>query len=265
MSSVGVKSATKAFQARTAEFREMYDVITDEMAEYTRGLSSPAARAWFADLTKRFEAEYWKWANAPLMISYLAHADKRTKLERLVLHMIIHINYDLPRVIANSLSANDVSSFNPREIYDNAEAAIKVAFNKCAGRRSIFGIHAWIPSFCNLFSKRWGRILIENMQVGVILQRETAYSNALVLLDAPSAAERLRFERSFWRKIEERIVPSADPLSAVNNPVRVYQPREWELLALVVQLNAELKEVAPRSAQGFKSEFERLDLDEFCK
>ena len=94
-----------------SDFHLFYVDVTTRLEAYVSeaapGEITPEKAVWFRDLIKGFEAAYNRWPahKTPPISEYLDCFRKRfqSTLFRVAGHAFLHIAYDLPRVIANSL------------------------------------------------------------------------------------------------------------------------------------------------------------------
>jgi hypothetical protein len=94
----------------TARFYQLYCEITTGLTDfidnlYVSGDVTPAEHAWFNGLINGFRSAYQRWPLAPNghVRTYLQLFATRNRHLRLAAHAFLHIAFDLPRVIADSL------------------------------------------------------------------------------------------------------------------------------------------------------------------
>src|SRR5262245_11896608 len=95
------------FAAETRPFRLLYDEVTELMQLQSEGLEGKE-RLWFESLIQGFQTEYEAWPKKPHVIRYLIRLRGSWQLLRVMAHTFLHIAYDLPRVIADSLRPQSV-------------------------------------------------------------------------------------------------------------------------------------------------------------
>jgi hypothetical protein len=101
--------------ARYPSFARLYADVDGALAAYVdegvrRGHTTPSMQEWFKELSAGFHREFEAWAHYPEthpIGSYLRDFEQvRSKSLRLAAHAFLHVAYDLPRVIADTLQAS---------------------------------------------------------------------------------------------------------------------------------------------------------------
>jgi hypothetical protein len=95
------------------DFAALYDDVTEALREFVRkgdqyGALTASEQLWFEQLIKGFKQEFKAWPTFPpgsALGDYLRLFDRRgiAKPLRVAAHAFLHVAYDLPRVIANTL------------------------------------------------------------------------------------------------------------------------------------------------------------------
>ena len=87
------------YRESTKEFREFYQIVAMRLGQFAQGRN----RTWFEELILKFEKEYSNWEFDDKLRNYLIRLHACPTLVRLVGHAYLHMGYDLPRVIGDTL------------------------------------------------------------------------------------------------------------------------------------------------------------------
>lgn len=138
------------FEERTKAFAQLYRQVSDDIVEHARNHSDPRVTAWLLFLVAGFQREYEGWATKRHIWPVLEAIESRVDLfcPRVYFHVFLHITYDLPRVLADSLSDetgqfDDLDRPAKRQSYFELSKIFEGSFRRSAGRLSVFG--AWVP------------------------------------------------------------------------------------------------------------------------
>jgi hypothetical protein len=193
------------FDESTQPFRSLYGRVTFSLLNYAASLAGGSHGTdylWFKYLVDGFEAEYQKWATNPHMRSYLERTDELSKAGRLVLYAYLHIAYDLPRVIADSLlTGNAPARIRCKQIFARADFTFIEAFGYCSRIWSIFGVYS-IPLKClytvngSLFDQ-----FVEIVGKWPLVLRNEAWDLGERLASAPNRQE---IEEGMWRFVDDQ-------------------------------------------------------------
>lgn len=193
------------FDKSTQPFKSLYSQVTFSLLNYASALAGGVYGPdylWFKYLVDGFEAEYQKWATNPHMRAYLERTDKLSKAGRLVLYAYLHIAYDLPRVIADSLVIeNAPARIRCKRIFARADFTFIEAFGYCSRIWSIFGVYS-IPLRClytvnnSLFEQ-----FVEIVGKWPLVLRNEAWDLGERLASAPNRQE---IEEDMWRFVDDQ-------------------------------------------------------------
>lgn len=135
----GYKFVIQDFAEETRSFSLLYAEVTESLEDYVDHPLNPDKlnfneKAWFKYLIESFHAYYQEWGKnkEPRFIRYLNHFRGwlTPTVLKLVGHVYLHIAYDMPRVIAESLS-NDQ---HPYMYQDPLGREVPVMYNRVRPR-----------------------------------------------------------------------------------------------------------------------------------
>ena len=134
---------------RFGDFAALYADVTVELTRFgseAHGLGQITTDElnWWLDVMQRFTLEFCRWGNPPQapVDEYLSIFEGRaSRSMRLAAHAFLHVGYDLPRAIADSLIASPLPRYRLRSIFVRPAPLFRQIFVRRA-REGSFGLLA---------------------------------------------------------------------------------------------------------------------------
>jgi hypothetical protein len=170
--------------ARFDDFAALYADVTVELTRFgsdAHGLGQITTDEldWWLDVMQRFTLEFCKWRSPPLppIQEYLALFDGGgSRTMRLAAHAFLHVGYDLPRAIADSLIASPLPRYRLRSIFVRPAPLFRQIFVRRA-REGSFGLLARPLGYLKA---------AEVLSYWLLSLRSVAWIHAEVLADTPA-------------------------------------------------------------------------------
>jgi hypothetical protein len=191
----------------TRPFWELYDDVTDMIRGCYRQNGWNYEKVLFTEfLIAGFFAEYGEWSRNPKLLNYLVLFNRRSpyRVLQLVGQAYLHMAYDLPRTIANGLTAVPGMPITPAEakmsylaLEPGFVAVAERSFRKPSriGIFAIFGLMRFSrTSAAGLFSY-WLKAI-----------RSNAFHHAEILINPPPPYTRDALERRLFRAINRAAI-----------------------------------------------------------
>ena len=185
----------------TDRFNELYGQVTKDLItwvdeEAQAGRLDQMQATWFlGELIPGFEAEFRAWGTAKGDVATYLWAFDRPSVHsdlRLAAHVFLHIAYDLPRVIANSIASNpSVTNWGRAAFVRPGPRFLKVFLKEM--RSGKFGLVAKLSS-------RWDAA--QMLGYWVIALRSVAWIHGEILAD-PSGGPRPALEQRMAQAMQE--------------------------------------------------------------
>jgi hypothetical protein len=190
---------------KTQRFDDLYRLVTEALLDYLRApppgtTLTGADRTWFKTLIGGFQAEYAKWSlpvhPEPEIQAYLDRLDDASVYSdvRLAGHVFLHVAYDLPRVVADTLAPASADRSHQGQVFVQPGplfSQVFMDFTKGGG--------------LGVLGRIFGRVdAMRIMAFWVLALRTTAWIHAGVLADA-NPADRTDFERRMGQALNEAV------------------------------------------------------------
>jgi len=172
----------------------MYDEVSEKVLNFERSVSADE-QVWLRYLTQRFQEEYRSWERDRKVWDYLDLVEDRaykSPMLKLIGHAYLHIAYDLPRVIADSLLTFEIPHDRAGVIFDRMDPMFTTVFTRCSQNVSVVGRLGYFLRFLNVLFPAFAK----SCSAFVRMQRKSAWINAQVLVRP--RYQRADHEESLW-------------------------------------------------------------------
>lgn len=168
----------------TADFLGLYDAVTEDLMNFvatarSEGRLSNIEENWFQYIISGFRREFTAWTSPahPEINTYLSLFDrgKASRPLRVAGHAFLHVGYDLPRVLADSIAKFAIARSRLRMLFVRPAPLFREMFLRKA-REGTFGILARPLGFVRP---------MEVLAYWLLSLRSVAWIHAEILADSP--------------------------------------------------------------------------------
>ena len=209
------------FAESTAPFAKLYGQVTAQLRLRQQALPAAVEREWIDYLIQGFDREFKAWEYKPRLRPYLdltGESCGASPALRVIGHAYLHICYDLPRVLANSLNAIPIDRWRAQAIYRQLGPDFAAVYKHAISDAAIFGGYAKLWNAASkILSKRKAAAVTGLLGNWLFTRRTEAWINAAILRESP---DRHHLDSWLLREIERaaRAVMelTSDPIEWLN-------------------------------------------------
>lgn len=210
-----------SFKSSTAPFLELYEEVTVRLNRF-KALRNADEKRWIEYLIQGFQEQYLDWEFNPIVRDYLERVDAAASGEQalqVIGHAYLHIAFDLPRKLADSLVAFSIPDRKrARTLFQDMSLIFEDAFKQVLLKPGRFGKLGRIGRFLNRLMPRQINALISAASKFALSLRSGAWIIAENLADGN---HRGYLEECLWKEVEAKsrlvMALSSDPIEWMAN------------------------------------------------